>query len=64
MKVGFGTVEGISDVIARPELDVNAPIYDLSGRRVLRTVKGGLYIQGGKKVIVKESPPPTSYILF
>lgn len=53
VKVGFGTVEGISDVIARPELDVNAPIYDLSGRRVLRTVKGGLYIQGGKKVIVK-----------
>lgn len=53
VKVGFGTVDGISDVIARPELDVNAPIYDLSGRRVLRTVKGGLYIQGGKKVIVK-----------
>lgn len=53
VKVGFGTVDGISDVIARPELDVNAPIYDLSGRRVLRTVKGGLYIQSGKKVIVK-----------
>lgn len=28
-------------------------IYDLSGRRVLSTVKGGLYIQNGKKFIVK-----------
>ena len=31
----------------------NAPIYDLSGRRVWAPVKGGLYIQNGKKVIVK-----------
>ncbi len=31
----------------------NAPIYDLSGRRVLTTVKGGIYIQNGKKFIVK-----------
>ncbi len=31
----------------------NAPIYDLSGRRVVNTVKGGIYIQNGKKFIVK-----------
>ena len=31
----------------------NAPIYDLSGRRVVNTVKGGIYIQIGKKFIVK-----------
>ena len=31
----------------------NAPVYDLSGRRVQRTMKGGLYIQNGKKYIVK-----------
>ena len=31
----------------------DAPIYDLSGRRVLSTVKGGIYIQNGKKFIVK-----------
>jgi hypothetical protein len=31
----------------------DAPIYDLSGRRVLNTVKGGIYIQNGKKFIVK-----------
>lgn len=33
--------------------NANAPIYDLSGRRVLTTVKGGVYIQNGKKFIVK-----------
>ena len=29
----------------------NAPIYDLSGRRVWAPIKGGLYIQNGKKII-------------
>lgn len=29
----------------------NAPIYDLSGRRVWAPVKGGLYIRNGKKII-------------
>ena len=31
----------------------NSPIYDLSGRRVVNTMKGGIYIQNGKKFIVK-----------
>ena len=30
-----------------------SPIYDLSGRRVMNVQKGGLYIQNGKKFIVK-----------
>lgn len=29
------------------------PVYDLSGRRVAQPVKGGFYIQGGKKFIKK-----------
>lgn len=29
----------------------DAPIYDLSGRRVKTPQRGGLYIQNGKKVI-------------
>ena len=33
--------------------DANAPIYDLSGRRVMNAAKGGIYIQNGKKFIVK-----------
>lgn len=34
------------------ESNSNAPIYDLSGRRVVKATKG-LYIQGGKKVFLK-----------
>ena len=34
-------------------LNVNSPIYDLSGRRVVNAVKGGLYIQNGKKFIAQ-----------
>ena len=34
-------------------VDANAPIYDLSGRRVNNAVKGGIYIKNGKKFIVK-----------
>ena len=29
----------------------NAPIYDLSGRCVAKTIKGGVYIQNGKKFV-------------
>lgn len=34
-------------------LDNQTPVYDLSGRRVVKTVKGGLYIQNGKKFIAQ-----------
>lgn len=34
-------------------VEANAPIYDLSGRRVNNAVKGGIYIKNGKKFIVK-----------
>ena len=33
--------------------DANESIYDLSGRRVITPSKNGLYIRGGKKVIIK-----------
>lgn len=39
--------------IVTGEYDENAPVYDLQGRRVLRLQKGGVYIIGGRKVIVK-----------
>ncbi|MBO5699281.1 MAG: hypothetical protein J6R79_04680 [Bacteroidaceae bacterium] len=41
----------IESVVA-PSFDANAPIYDLSGRRVNAATKG-VYIQNGKKFIVK-----------
>ena len=34
-------------------VDNNAPIYDLTGRRVVRTVKGQFYIQNGRKFIAE-----------
>ena len=47
-----GNTTAIESVVA-PSFDANAPIYDFSGRRVVNAVKGGLYIQNGKKFIVK-----------
>ena len=34
-------------------LPVNTPVYDLSGRRVTKMVKGGLYLQNGRKFIAR-----------
>lgn len=36
---------------ASAAVNTNAPIYDLSGRRVANAVKGGVYIQNGKKFV-------------
>lgn len=44
-----GTTTGINRI--NNNVDSNAPIYDLSGRRVFTTVKGNIYIQNGKKII-------------
>lgn len=45
-----------NDVTAIEDVELgngDAPIFDLSGRRVLAPVKGGIYIRDGKKYIVK-----------
>lgn len=52
MNFGDGTVTNINTAISAQSAD-NAPIYDLSGRRVQRTVKGGLYIKGGRKFMAQ-----------
>ena len=53
MKLVFdGGVTGIENVMGEAA-DANAPIYDLTGRRVMKAVKGGLYIQNGKKFIAQ-----------
>lgn len=43
-----GNTTGINNAIVASE---NAPIFDLSGRRVVKAVKGGVYIQNGKKFV-------------
>ena len=53
VSVNFGTVEGLGSIVTETSEDANSPIYDLSGRRVMHTVKGGLYIRNGKKFLVK-----------
>lgn len=52
MNFGNGMVTNINTAISAQSAD-NAPIYDLSGRRVQRTVKGGLYIKGGRKFMAQ-----------
>ena len=50
LNIGNDNVTAIENV----ELgNSNAPIFDLSGRRVLAPIKGGIYIRDGKKFIVK-----------
>lgn len=50
--LNFGNVTAVNNVVAG-NANVNAPIFDLTGRRVVKAIKGGLYIQNGKKYIVK-----------
>lgn len=50
--LNFGNVTAVNNVVAG-NANVNSPIFDLTGRRVVKAVKGGLYIQNGKKYIVK-----------
>lgn len=51
LKFGGSVIEGINNIFT--DADASAPIYDLTGRRVSTTLKGGIYIQNGKKFIVK-----------
>lgn len=47
-----GTTTGITNVV-KNDVVPNAPIYDLSGRRVFTTVKGNIYLQQGRKFIAQ-----------
>ena len=51
LRFNFGGTTAIESVLNNG-IDTNAAIYDLSGRRVEKAVKG-IYIQNGKKIIVK-----------
>ena len=52
LMMNFGGIStGISQAAVSNSQD--APIYDLTGRRVIRPVKGSLYIQSGRKFIAQ-----------
>lgn len=46
-------INGIEDVLCPADASLNAPIYNLSGQRVFAPLRPGIYIVGGKKIIVK-----------
>lgn len=49
----YDSPEGVENVeLAPATLDLNAPIFDLTGRQVANPVKG-IYLQNGRKFIVK-----------
>ncbi|MBQ8866520.1 MAG: chitobiase/beta-hexosaminidase C-terminal domain-containing protein [Bacteroidaceae bacterium] len=45
--------EGIQNMVVAPVINANAPIYDVVGRQVTTPLKKGIYIQNGRKFIVK-----------
>ena len=51
MQLVFGGVTSIEGL--QSESSASAPLFDLSGRRVVKAQKGGIYIQNGRKFIVK-----------
>lgn len=50
LNFNFGKTTGIQNA-AVEGVNANAPLFDLSGRRVVKAVKGGIYIQNGKKFV-------------
>lgn len=48
-----GTTTSIDELLPATEAQDNAPIYDLSGRRMQGTLHKGIYIQNGRKFMVK-----------
>lgn len=50
LNFNFGITTGIQNA-AVEGVNANAPLFDLSGRRVVKAVKGGIYIQNGKKFV-------------
>lgn len=52
VRINFG--DTATDIeAAEVATDTNAPVFDLSGRRVVKPGKPGLYVKGGVKFIVK-----------
>jgi hypothetical protein len=55
IRIVFGDEPGNVTAIDRITVDndTDAPLYNLAGQRVQGNVAPGLYIRGGKKVVVK-----------
>lgn len=51
IRLRFGESTGIGAIVETDS--AQAPLYDLSGRRVSTPAKGGIYIREGRKIIIK-----------
>lgn len=51
LSFNFGNTATSIQNAAAEGISANAPLFDLSGRRVVKAVKGGIYIQNGKKFV-------------
>ena len=54
--MAFDKYVGIKDINVSEENNENAPVYNLNGQYVgnsTKMLKAGIYIQGGKKIVVK-----------
>ena len=49
----YDDITGINNIETDTDLDMSKPIYTLSGQRIMTPKKGEIYIQNGKKVIIK-----------
>lgn len=52
-KLKNAVLTGIDDIELDATTGNSGAVYDLSGRRVTAPVKGGIYVVGGKKILVK-----------
>ena len=54
IQLRFGDEVTAIEDIELEELSLSSPVYDLSGRRVHQFTEGGIYVQNGKKFIVRQ----------
>lgn len=51
--LNFGEATGIGTAVSADDVDADAPVFDLTGRRVNTLRQGSLYIKGGQKFIAR-----------
>ena len=51
--LNFGEATGIGTAVSADDAAADAPVFDLTGRRVNTLRQGSLYIKGGQKFIAR-----------
>ena len=53
LRFGDDTTTDIDQIVTDESNEINAPVFDLTGRRINKLRKGGLYISNGQKFIAR-----------